>query len=145
MIKRTSRDNARTPMQWSGDEGAGFTSGKPWLKINKNHTWVNVEWEHARDGGVLEFWQRMIAKRKSIPALVDGSFRVICESGAIYAFERKCENSHYISISNMTNRRVRIPKKLRSGKVEISSYKSASKDELLPFEFRLVRCSDAKK
>ena len=45
MIKRTSRDNARTPMQWSADEGAGFTSGKPWLKINGNRVDVNVEKE----------------------------------------------------------------------------------------------------
>ena len=59
MIKKSSRDNARTPMQWSGEEGAGFTSGDPWLKINKNHTWINVEWEDARDDGILDFWKKM--------------------------------------------------------------------------------------
>ena len=140
MIKRTSRDNARTPMQWSGDEGAGFTDGKPWLKINKNHSWVNVEWECAQDGGVLDFWRKMIAKRKTEPALIDGSFRSIYESGRIYAFERRCSDSAYISICNMSARSVKLPRRLRGGKCEISSYKGKRDDTLAPFEFRLIRC-----
>jgi glycosidase len=42
MMKNGTRDNARTPMQWSGESGAGFTSGKPWLKINGNSKYINV-------------------------------------------------------------------------------------------------------
>ena len=49
MIKRTSRDNARTPMQWSAEENAGFTEGKPWLKVNGNYKEVNVAAETAKE------------------------------------------------------------------------------------------------
>ena len=139
MIKKSSRDNARTPMQWSADEGAGFTAGTPWLKINKNHGWVNVEWEKSRDGGVLEFWQRMIAKRKTMPSLIDGSFKAVYQGSAIYAFERQADGECYLSICNLSARTVKLPKKLASGKIDISSYAAPKGDRLSPFEFRLVK------
>lgn len=142
MIKKSSRDNARTPMQWSGEVGAGFTQGEPWLKINKNHSWINVEWEKARDGGVLDFWQKMIAKRKSVGALREGSFKVISENGSIYAYERAHEGTRYLCICNMTPKALTLPKKLVGGKLDLSSYKKPQIAKLMPFEFRLVRLSD---
>ena len=140
LIKRTTRDNARTPMQWAGDEGAGFTKGEPWLKINKNHTWVNVEWERAQDGGLLDFWKRMIALRKNSTALTDGSFSSVYESRRIYAFLREIGDDKYMSVCNMSPRTVKLPKKLRCGSVELSSYAKPLESELLPFEYRLIKC-----
>ena len=42
-VAEVGRDNARTPMQWNDKENAGFTTGKPWLKVNPNYTEINVE------------------------------------------------------------------------------------------------------
>ena len=64
VIARFSRDNARTPMQWTDEENAGFTAGTPWLKVNPNYTDINVEAELADDNSVLHFYKKLIALRK---------------------------------------------------------------------------------
>ena len=61
---RRSRDNARTPMQWTGEENAGFTAGTPWLRVNSNYTAINVEKETIDPNSVLNFYKKLIALRK---------------------------------------------------------------------------------
>lgn len=63
-IARFSRDNARTPMQWSDGDNAGFTAGTPWIKVNPNYTDINVEAELADENSVLHFYKKLIALRK---------------------------------------------------------------------------------
>ena len=139
MIKTASRDNARTPMQWTAGENAGFTTGKPWLKINGNHTEVNVEAEEARDDGVLAFWKQMISLRKELDALKDGSFKSIYESRSIYAYRREVEGESLVAIFNMSAKEVKLPKKLAiDGEIIISNYAEHT-DGLKPFEFELIR------
>lgn len=104
MIQRTSRDNARTPMQWSAGENAGFSSEKPWLKVNGNYDVVNVEAEQGKPDGVLAFWKKMIKMRKENEILAWGIFRALYEGKQIYAFERELDGKKLISISNMTGR-----------------------------------------
>lgn len=62
---RMSRDNARTPVQWSNEENAGFTTGKPWLKVNSNYTKINVESQEAQPDSVLNYYRKLTALRKS--------------------------------------------------------------------------------
>lgn len=138
MIKRSSRDNARTPMQWTADEGAGFTSGTPWLKINANKTEINAASELNKPDGVLSFWKKMIELRKSLPALLDGDFTPVFEGKSIYAFERKCESESLLAIFNMCGKKAKLPKKLDAcGEVVISTHGDG--DIMSPFEFRLIR------
>ena len=59
-----SRDNARTPMQWSGEENAGFTTGTPWLKVNPNYRRINVADQERDPDSVLRYYRRLIALRK---------------------------------------------------------------------------------
>lgn len=140
MIQRTSRDNARTPMQWTAGENAGFTSGKPWLKVNGNRTEVNVEDELKKEDGVLSFWRKMIALRKELSALKDGSFTPLYISKNIYAYIREAEGEKLIALLNMTAKEVKLPKKLMlDGEIIISNYSEHS-DDLRPFEFELIRC-----
>lgn len=63
-VARRSRDNARTPMQWTGEENAGFTTGTPWLRVNSNYTAINVEKETIDPNSVLNFYKKLIALRK---------------------------------------------------------------------------------
>ena len=63
-VARRSRDNARTPMQWTGEENAGFTAGTPWLRVNSNYTAINVEKETIDSNSVLNFYKKLIALRK---------------------------------------------------------------------------------
>ena len=62
---KMSRDNARTPMQWSGGKNAGFTTGTPWLKVNSNYTKINVENQEKDSGSVLNYYRKLLALRKS--------------------------------------------------------------------------------
>lgn len=65
VCNRLSRDNARTPMQWSEDANAGFTTGTPWLPVNTNYRTINVAAEETDAGSVLSYYRRLTAVRKS--------------------------------------------------------------------------------
>lgn len=141
MIQRTSRDNARTPMQWSDAPYAGFSVRAPWLKVNGNYKTVNAETEMQKKG-VREFWKRMIHLRKTSEVLMEGSFKVLCEGSQIYAFERELEGKKWISFCNMTGRNALMPEslieKIEGQRCVIANYKEPVADHMKPFEFRLV-------
>ena len=60
-----SRDNARTPMQWSAGAGAGFTDGTPWLSLNPNYMQINVDEQAGRPDSVLSYYKKLLALKKS--------------------------------------------------------------------------------
>lgn len=64
-VSRFSRDNARTPMQWSAGKNAGFTIGTPWLKLNPDYTDINAEAQRSDPDSVLSFYKQLIALRKN--------------------------------------------------------------------------------
>lgn len=64
-VSAFSRDNARSPMQWSEDANAGFTTGTPWLKVNPNYTSINAASQTADEDSVLSFYKKLIALRKN--------------------------------------------------------------------------------
>ncbi len=68
------RDPERTPMQWSAEPNAGFSSGRPWLRVNEDYRRVNVDLQSGDGGSVLEFYRKLIALRRSHPALNRGSW-----------------------------------------------------------------------
>ena len=139
MIQRTSRDNARTPMQWTGEESAGFTSGTPWLKVNANRKEVNAESEAADKDGVLSFWKKMIKLRKTNDILRKGGFKAVYEGASVYAFERELDGKKLLSVCNMTGKKVSMPKCVAEwDKTIVSNYKTVGKTYMKPFEFRIM-------
>ncbi len=64
-VSKFSRDNARTPMQWSDEANAGFTTGKPWLKVNPNYTAINAKSQLSDPDSVRSFYKKLIALRKN--------------------------------------------------------------------------------
>ena len=87
-IKSCSRDNARTPMQWSAETGAGFTRGQPWLKINRNHERVNLEEQKNRESSIWNFYKKMIAFRASNKTLKYGDFAPVYSDKNVLAYTR---------------------------------------------------------
>ena len=76
-------------MQWDDTEQAGFTDGTPWLRVNPNHTWLNVKEQAGRSDSVLCFYKQLIKLRHTMDILVYGAYRLLLEeSGAIFAYER---------------------------------------------------------
>lgn len=88
LIRNSSRDNARTPVQWDDSDGAGFTTGTPWLAINSNSGWLNHANQVANPHSVLNFYRRMIRLRKNSQTLSDGGFEPIFANHAVMVFRR---------------------------------------------------------
>ena len=139
MILRTSRDHGRTPMQWDASKNAGFTTGKPWLKVTGNYKTVNVAKELADENGVRAFWKYMIGLRKSDPALIDGAFVPVHMGRSIYAFERYTDDKRLLVIVNLCGKEKKLPKHLTDwNKLVACNYNSVNFDTMRPFEFRLL-------
>ena len=102
-IYAKSRDNARTPMQWSGEENAGFTTGKPWIRGNPNYTDINAESEKKDPDSVYHFYRKLIRMRKEYPVFVDGKFELLLpEDEQVFAYLRTDSDTQMLVCANFT-------------------------------------------
>ena len=136
-----SRDNARTPMQWSAAPNAGFTTGTPWLTVNPNYPGINAEAQLADPTSVFHFYRRLIALRKVHPALRNGALRMI-DGGHddILAFARETDGEALILAANLSDESHPAPEALR-GEILLQSYERESDFDgvtLRPWEAVLV-------
>ena len=101
---KNSRDNARTPMQWSDEPNAGFTKGTPWFIVNGNYKTINVKSQENDENSVLNYYRKLIALRKNEEwedALVDGEFIPAYEDvEGIMAFYRKGQGRKILVLTN---------------------------------------------
>lgn len=110
-----SRDNGRTPMQWSAGEQAGFTTGKPWLAVNPNYTRINVESQENDPDSVLNFYRKLTALRKDSryqEALVYGTFvPYLEEEKNLIGYLRKTDDQTLLVLANFQKegRMVKLP------------------------------------
>lgn len=99
-----SRDNARTPMQWTDSENAGFTTGIPWLKVNPNYKSINVENQLKDENSVLSYYKKLLALRKSAEykeIFTYGTFTPLFENEEnIFAYERNLNDNSVIILAN---------------------------------------------
>lgn len=96
-----ARDNARTPMQWSDEPGAGFTKSIPWMKLNPNYRKINVESTLADKNSVFYHYQNLISLRKNNDTLVYGKYNLLIPKDEhIYAYERISENEKLLILCN---------------------------------------------
>ena len=108
-IRYMSRDNARTPMQWSADRNAGFSSPRdsavrPWIAVNPDYAAVNVEAQEADSASPLHFARAMIKLRRRHRALVYGSFELLArEDRRLFAFIREGEGERLLVEINMSS------------------------------------------
>ncbi|WP_415381304.1 glycoside hydrolase family 13 protein [Halosimplex sp. TS25] len=87
-VEAVGRDNARTPMQWTDDEHAGFTDGDPWIDVNPNYTEVNVERARADPHSVFRYYRELIALRDR-DLLVHGDFELLApDHQSLFAYTR---------------------------------------------------------
>ena len=110
-IKASSRDNARTPMQWNDSDNAGFTKGKPWLGINKNYKFINHESQKNDPNSILNFYKKMIDLRKNSKCLIYGDFIPVYADARIIIYQRKLGAETYTIALNFSFKNVKLPKK----------------------------------
>ena len=102
-IYARGRDNARTPMQWTAGENAGFTTGKPWMPVNENHSFINAQAALADPESTFYYYQKLIALRKHYPIFREGWFELIDpESREVFAYTRHTDDAHMLVVCNFT-------------------------------------------
>lgn len=101
MIHLKGRDNARTPMQWDGTPNAGFSSGKPWIRVNPNHIKINVEQVLHDQNSVFWYYRDLIQLRREHEVIVHGTFELLLnDHSSIFAFQRTWKTQRLIVLLN---------------------------------------------
>ena len=139
-LKMISRDNARTPMQWDDSANAGFTTGTPWISVNKNYTQINAKAALEDKDSVFYYYQKLIRLRHQYEVIVEGVFHGLLEDNDdIYAYERTLGNEKLVVACNFTNKKV--PCELfeeNEGEELITNYKNHVAGVLQPYETRVI-------
>ena len=139
-LKMVSRDNARTPMQWDDSANAGFTTGTPWISVNKNYTQINAKAALEDKDSVFYYYQKLIRLRHENEIIVEGVFHGLLEDNDdIYAYERTLGDEKLVAACNFTNKEV--PCDLFEGKEGeelITNYKNHVAGVLQPYETRVI-------
>jgi len=109
LVRRRSRDNARTPMQWDDTEHAGFTSGEPWLPVNPNHGEVNVARDRANRDSVWHYYRDLIELRGEHDVLIYGEYADLdAEHGRVWAYERTLDDERAVVVLGFASEPVRF-------------------------------------
>ena len=145
-IYAKSRDNARTPMQWSAQRNAGFTTGTPWLGLNPNYSEINAEKEINDPDSVYQFYRRLIELRKTCPVFTDGKFELLLpEDEQIFAYTRTDQETEMLVCANFKREPSACPllAQWKDAEVLIHNYEEKIGKDLRPYEavilFRKVR------
>lgn len=140
-IYAKSRDNARTPMQWNDGENAGFTEGKPWMKVNPNYKEINAESQVKDEDSVFSCYRKLIRLRKEYPVFVDGCFELLLEKDEnVFAYTRTNQDSQLLVICNFYDQTLEYPLEQpdSSMRLLIGNYKDADQTRMLrPYEARM--------
>jgi oligo-1,6-glucosidase len=123
-IKLVGRDNARTPVQWDSSPNAGFTTGKPWIRVHDNYEEVNVEAQLKNENSILAFWKRMLKLRKEhADLLVHGKFEIVdFDNTKTFTFTKIGENGgKVLAVLNFTAdaQEVNIPSALNTQDLQL--------------------------
>lgn len=104
-IQKIARDHGRTPFQWDDSPHAGFTTGKPWMRVNDNYTTVNMMCQAMKDASILSFWKELIALRKKhIDLFAHGSFKYVDEGNqSVMAYIKRFDDQACFVILNYTS------------------------------------------
>lgn len=109
VLRERSRDNGRTPMQWNGEEHAGFSKAEPWIGIPDNYTWINVEAEKEDSDSILNYYRKLISLRKELPVTQDGSVEFIShENPNVFAYRRSLGEEELLVFCNLGEEEIEI-------------------------------------
>lgn len=142
--KQTSRENGRTPFQWDTTKNAGFTSGKPWLKVNPNYNLINAEVQEKDPNSTLNYFRKLVQLRKKEPVFVYGKYTLLDrENPNIFAYTRDLEGKKVLVLLNFSEKEssfnIGIP--ITKSKIILDNYtntKNLKKNILRPFEAVII-------
>ena len=143
-IYARSRDNARTPMQWTGGENAGFTTGKPWVPVNGNHTEINAEAAMEDSESVFHHYRQLIGLRKEYEVFRHGWFELLDpQDEKVFTYTRDTEHEHLLVVCNFTGEYLdyEIPERFNGSELLISNYLTGEPG-LRPYEAAMLYYKD---
>lgn len=122
-----ARDNARTPMQWSNDINGGFTTGIPWLEVNPNYEYINVEDALKDKNSIFYYYKELIRLRKDMDIIVYGDYELLYEDDLnIYSYVRTMNDEMLLVVCNFFDKNVdfKLPEYINytTSEILISNY-----------------------
>lgn len=137
-----SRDSARTPMQWTDEENAGFTTGTPWFYVNDNYREINAASQEADPDSLLNFYRRAIDARKRLPVVRHGDYREYDRHSAKrYVYSRAYRGQRLLVVCSFSEKpqAFRPPQgfDLTTARLILQSHADAPQDSLRPYESRV--------
>ncbi len=145
-IRGRSRDNARTPMQWTAGENAGFTTGKPWIPVNPNYKTINAEAALADPNSVFHHYKNLIQLRKAHKVIQEGNFALWDpENEKVFAYTRDTADEHLLVVCNFSDASMyyEIPARFWDSEMLINNYAQFA-PELRPYEAVMLYYNDWK-
>jgi len=138
-LRPVSRDNARTPMQWDAGPAAGFTTGRPWIAVNPDHTDVNAAAQRADPDSVFHYYRRLIALRHADPVVQSGAYELLlADHPQIYAFTRALGGQRLLVVVNCSGEPAACPLGM-TGEIVIANLRPPHGARLRPWEARVYR------
>ncbi|MBQ7816243.1 MAG: alpha-glucosidase [Oscillospiraceae bacterium] len=139
-----SRDSARTPVQWSAEENAGFTTGTPWFYVNENYRQINVADQEKDENSVLNFYRSAVQLRRQLSCVRNGNYTEYGKfSSYFYTYSREDEKERLLVVCSFTDKakRWRSPAgfDLSEAEILLSNYKDTAGTLLQPYETRVYR------
>jgi len=139
---RSSRDSARTPVQWDSSANAGFTTGTPWFYVNPNYPQINVAQQENDPDSVLNFYRKAIALRKKLSCVRWGNYKEYRPlSGKHYIYSRQDARQKILVVCSYSKRatRFRAPRGfiLDTAKLALCNYQNPDPKKLQPYECRI--------
>ncbi|MCG9789106.1 alpha-glucosidase [Vibrio mediterranei] len=108
-LAENSRDNARTPMQWSNEANAGFSTTEPWIEVNPNYTAVNAKLDRASNESIYEYYKALIGLRREFEAVVYGDFIPLLEEhDKVFAYLRQHGEQTLLVVANFSDESVDV-------------------------------------
>ncbi|WP_026496177.1 glycoside hydrolase family 13 protein [Butyrivibrio sp. WCD3002] len=145
VISAKGRDNARTPMQWDDSENGGFTTGKPWLKVNPNYKTINAAAEVDDPDSVYNYYKKLIGLRKENDIIVDGTYELLeAEDENLFIYTRSLNGRKLLVVCNFTDKTLDVPKSIEAmtgGDILISNYKEKA-SSIRPYEATVFDLKD---
>jgi oligo-1,6-glucosidase len=141
-LRASSRDNARTPMQWDASEHAGFTAGTPWLAVNPNHAEINAQASRADEHSVFHHYRRLIELRHTEPAVAHGDFTMLLpDDPRVYAFTRAHEGTELLVLVNVSGEDTtpEVPEWTAAAELVLVNCEPGDGFALRPWEARVYR------
>ena len=139
---RSSRDSARTPVQWDSSENAGFTTGKPWFYVNPNFPRINVAQQEQDPDSILNFYRKAIALRKKLSCVRDGNYIEYKKSSSkLYVYSRQDSRQRILVVCSFSDKKQRFfqPRDFPTdvARLPLCNYAEPDPKWLQPYECRV--------